>query len=243
MICLNNVTVKYGSHVLFSRFSREFSSGSTHIILGPSGCGKTTLLKVMAGLLKVPAKSVYLNQKEISTIQGKDKLKFFGLMFQEGGLLPHLSAQENIMLPGRLIKMGACAMRNKLRELCQMVQLETQHLAKYPKQLSGGQKQRVSLMRSLMVDAPIILMDEPLNALDPLVRQALLVDLKKIFKQLRKTVVFVTHNLSEAAYLGDRIYLMQKGAVVQEGSFDEIYHRPQSEFVKKFITAQVPVHG
>lgn len=242
MIVLDDVTIRYGDHIVFSHFSQEFSRGNIHILLGPSGCGKTTLLRAMSGLLEVSANSIRLQGREVSTIRGKEKMKYFGLMFQEGCLLPHLTAKENILLPGKLSSLSPSHMERKLLEFCEMVHLEERHLHKYPKQLSGGQKQRVSLMRGLLVDAPIIFMDEPLNSLDPLVRQSLLVDLKCTFKQLRKTVVFVTHNLSEAAYLGDCIYLIHQGKIVQQGTFSEIYNHPSSDFVKDFITSQVPAY-
>ena len=242
MITLNNVTIGYGNRIIFSRFSQDFSSGKVHILLGSSGCGKTTLLRAMSGLLEVSANSIQLQGRDVSTIQGKEKMKYFGLMFQEGCLLPHLTAKENILMPANLISSRPADLDQRLQQLCEMAHFEGRHLHKYPKQLSGGQKQRVSLMRILLIDAPIIFMDEPLSALDPLVRQSLLVDLRKIFKKLQKTIIFVTHNLREAAYLGDRLYLIHHGKIVQQGAFTEIYNNPKTDFVKEFITSQVPSH-
>ncbi|MCY4643332.1 MAG: ABC transporter ATP-binding protein [Bacteriovoracales bacterium] len=240
MIDLRDISIRYGERSIFKGFSQTFSKGKIHILLGPSGCGKTSLLKAMSGLLKPEIGRIFLNGKDIDTIHGKEKIKYFALMFQNPCLLPHIRAKDNILFPGKIIRLAPKDLKDRLTRLCQMVRLEEHHLNKYPAQLSGGERQRVSLMRSLLLSPPIIFMDEPLSALDPLVRHALLVDLKKVFKKLGHTIVLVTHDLREASYLGDHIYLIQEGKIVQDGTFSDLYQNPKTEFTKRFITSQMP---
>ena len=240
MIDLNNITVRYGESTVIDNLSQTFSRGKIHILLGPSGCGKTSLLKVMSGLLTPSQGSAHLNGIDVRSLRGKEKMKHFGFMFQGSCLLPHLNARKNILFPGKMSGLDPKDLSKRMAKLCKMVRLETKHLDKYPRELSGGEKQRISLMRSLLLSPPIIFMDEPLNALDPLVRHALLVDLKSTFKTLKRTVVFVTHDLREASYLGDHLYLIYKGTIVEDGTFSNLYQNPKTEFTKKFITSQMP---
>ena len=161
-----------------------------------------------------------------------------GYVIQEGGLFPHLTAHANILLMARHLEKSDKEMRTRLSELCELTRFPENLLARYPLELSGGQRQRVSLMRALMPSPELLLLDEPLGALDPLVRASLQKDLKEIFARLRQTALLVTHDLAEAAYFGDEIVLMNEGRVVQQGSITDLRERPANPFVSEFINAQ-----
>jgi len=159
-------------------------------------------------------------------------------VIQEGGLFPHLTARRNILLMARHLGRAENEMRTRLGELSALTRFPENLLDRYPLELSGGQRQRVSLMRALMLSPELLLLDEPLGALDPLVRAGLQKDLKEIFARLRQTALLVTHDLAEAAYLGDKIVLMNEGRIVQQGSLNELREKPAGNFVSEFINAQ-----
>ena len=164
-------------------------------------------------------------------------------MVQEGGLFPHLTAQQNVALAAEAQAWPAERIANRIAELVSLVGFDESIMGKFPVELSGGQRQRVSLMRALMLDPPILLLDEPLGSLDPLVRDDLQQQLKDIFRKLQKTVMVVTHDIREAAILGETITLMTDGRIVQHGSFHDLATNPSSEFVTAFIQAQeLPTH-
>ena len=159
-------------------------------------------------------------------------------MIQEGGLFPHLTARSNVLLMARHIGKSKEETHNRLRELSELTRFSENLLPRYPAELSGGQRQRVSLMRALMLSPELLLLDEPLGALDPLVRASLQKDLKEIFAGLGQTVVFVTHDLAEAIYFADKIVLMNEGRIVQKGSITDLRETPADPFVSEFINAQ-----
>ena len=159
-------------------------------------------------------------------------------MIQEGGLFPHLTARGNILLMARHLGKSETDLRERLSDLCQLTRFSENLLGRYPAELSGGQRQRVSLMRALMLSPELLLLDEPLGALDPLVRAALQKDLKEIFARLKQTALLVTHDLAEATYLGHEIVLMNEGRIVQQGSLADLRERPATDFVSEFINAQ-----
>src|SRR5437764_14249120 len=161
-----------------------------------------------------------------------------GYVIQEGGLFPHLTARANILLMARHLGKTDAEMHPRLSELCELTRFSENLLARYPLELSGGQRQRVSSMRALMLSPELVLLDEPLGAFDPLVRAALQKDLKEIFARLQQTALLVTHDLAEAAYLGDEIVLMNEGRIVQQGSLADLREKPTSNFVSEFINAQ-----
>lgn len=163
-----------------------------------------------------------------------------GYVIQDGGLFPHLTAKENILLPAKLQKYTNLQITNRLQFLMDLVHLDKEHLQKYPNELSGGQKQRLSLIRALFLDAPLLLLDEPLGALDPSVRSHLQSELKSIFKKVQKTVILVTHDLSEAAFLGHTINLLDQAELQQHGNFKDLLRSPANDFVKSFIQDQKP---
>jgi osmoprotectant transport system ATP-binding protein len=161
-----------------------------------------------------------------------------GYVIQRGGLFPHLTTRQNVNLLAKSLGWSDQKCEIRLVELLEIVQLEASKLGSFPGELSGGQRQRVSLMRALMLDPDVLLLDEPLGALDPLIRTDLQRDLKNIFAELGKTVIMVTHDLSEAAFFGDEIVLMRGGRIVQRGSYRELRDRPADAFVTRFIEAQ-----
>ena len=216
----------------------EVPPGKTLVLIGPSGSGKTTLLRLMVGLLRPDRGAVRFAGEDVS---GRDALALrrrLGFIAQGGGLFPHLTAGENATLMARYTGWDNARIERRLDELCQLAQLERAVLPRYPAQLSGGQAQRVSLMRALMLDPDVLLLDEPLGALDPITRYELQEDLRRAFARLRKTVVLVTHDLSEAIFFADRIVLMKEGRIVQQGTIEELERTPADPFVTRFIHAQ-----
>ena len=161
-----------------------------------------------------------------------------GYVPQDGGLFPHLTAGRNVTLVAETLKWPKAKIQNRVRELMEIVSLSEDHLARYPRQLSGGQKQRLAIMRAVFLDPQIILLDEPLAALDPIVRSDVQGRLREIFRRLQKTVLLVTHDLSEAAYLGDEVTLLKDGRVLQTGPLKELIHQPADPYVTQFINAQ-----
>src|SRR5216684_1338122 len=212
--------------------------GKTTVLIGPSGCGKSTLLRLIIGLLEPDTGEIQFDGTQLRP----DKIDIVrhrvGYVIQEGGLFPHLTARGNILLMARHLGRAENEMRARLAELCALTRFPENLLGRYPLELSGGQRQRVSLMRALMLSPELLLLDEPLGALDPLVRAALQKDLKEIFARLQQTALLVTHDLAEAAYLGDEIVLLNEGRVVQKGSVTDLRDRPADPFVSEFINAQ-----
>lgn len=212
--------------------------GKTMVLIGPSGCGKSTLLRVIIGLIPPDSGTIDFDASEITPVNIEMLRRRIGYVIQEGGLFPHLTARANILLMARHLGKSDKEMRARLLELCELTRFPENLLARYPLELSGGQRQRVSLMRALMLSPELLLLDEPLGALDPLVRASLQKDLKEIFARLCQTALLVTHDLAEAAYFGDDIVLMNEGRVVQQGSITDLRERPANPFVSEFINAQ-----
>ncbi len=238
MISLTNVTKQFGSHVVLHDVSLHFESGQTHILLGSSGCGKSTIIRLILGLLSADLGEVRVDEVVVSPATRAELVSKMGYVVQEGGLYPHLTARRNVTLPADVQKWPRDRIAKRIDQLAELVGFDDAILQHYPHELSGGQRQRVGLMRALMLDPPLLLLDEPLGALDPIVRTDLQDQLKAIFSRLRKTVVLVTHDLREAAVFGDTITLMTEGHVVQHGSLADLAQRPSNPFVTTFLRAQ-----
>jgi osmoprotectant transport system ATP-binding protein len=210
----------------------------TTVLLGPSGCGKSTLLRLLVGLIHPDAGTVRFEGKEITPANVLEVRRRMGYVVQDGGLFPHLTARGNVALLARYLGWDGPRVEARLTELAALTRFPTDGLDRYPAQLSGGQRQRVSLMRALMLDPDVLLLDEPLGALDPIIRSDLQADLRHVFQTLAKTVVLVTHDLGEAGFLGDWIILLRAGRIVQQGTVVDLVQTPADEFVSRFINAQ-----
>lgn len=241
MFELNQVTKHYGNAVALRSVSLRIAAGKTTALIGSSGSGKSTLLKVMLGLIAPDSGSVRFgiqDRVEMRRTAAPALRKQMGYVIQDGGLFPHLTAAENIFLLARHLGWRPENLHARLDELLTLTRLSPDLLKRYPAELSGGQKQRVSLMRALMLNPGVLLLDEPLGALDPIVRADLQADLKRIFQSLQKTVVLVTHDIGEAAFFAETLVLMNEGRVVQQGSLESLVRSPQEAFVTRFINAQ-----
>ena len=238
MIELIGVSKHFGSLVALAPTTLTFEAGKTTALIGPSGCGKSTLLRLIVGLLQPTSGEVHVAGRRLEPGSLLELRRRMGYVIQEGGLFPHLTARDNALLLARHLRRPRDEIQARLVELCALTSLSVSLLDRYPVELSGGQRQRVSLIRALMLRPEVLLLDEPLAALDPLVRVTLQAELKAIFRQLGQTVVLVTHELAEAAYLGQQIVLLRQGQVVQAGSFEALRDHPTSRFVTDFINAQ-----
>ena len=239
MLELTDVRKSYGAHTVLQPTSFTVSAGQTLVLIGPSGCGKSTLLRVLIGLIPADSGTIKFRDVVMTPENVLSMRHSMGYVLQDGGLFPHLNVVENVTLLARFLKsMEPSAVTARVEELAELTKLPREALARFPNQISGGQRQRVAIMRALMLDPPLLLLDEPMGALDPIVRYDLQEDLKQIFRSLNKTVILVTHDMGEAAFFGQDVMLMAEGRIVQRGTLDDFFERPSEEFVTKFITAQ-----
>ena len=238
LVKLQDVSKRYGDEIALHPTNLSVESGKTTVLIGPSGCGKSTLLRLIIRLIEPDSGLVELDGKPVTPDNINILRRRIGYVIQEGGLFPHLTARANVLLMARHIGKSQEEAQNRLLELSELTRFSENLLSRYPVELSGGQRQRVSLMRALMLSPELLLLDEPLGALDPLVRAALQKDLKEIFTRLGQTVLFVTHDLAEAIYFADDIVLMNEGRIVQNGTIADLRERPADPFVSEFINAQ-----
>jgi osmoprotectant transport system ATP-binding protein len=239
MLQLTNISKTYGQILALNSINLSIPTGKTTILLGQSGSGKSTLIRIINGLIQPDSGGTVLFEGLPITPQNALTLRHkMGYVIQEGGLFPHLTAHQNIALMAHYLDWATARIDKRITELAQLTQLPLEMLSRFPSQLSGGQRQRVSLMRALMLDPDLLLLDEPLGALDPMIRSELQTDLKLIFQTLNKTVVIVTHDIGEAGFLGDLIVLLRDGQIVQQGNLAQLVHSPAIPFVTQFINAQ-----
>lgn len=211
---------------------------ATTVLIGPSGCGKSTLLRLAAGLIKPDAGEVRFEGEVLGPANLPAARRRMGYVIQEGGLFPHLTVRENVTLMARELGWPRPRREARLLELAALTRLPVALYDRYPLEVSGGQRQRAALMRALMLDPDLLLLDEPLGALDPMIRVELQQELSTIFAQLGKTVLLVTHDLAEAVYFGHRLVLLHEGRVVQQGAAADLLERPATPFVRAFVNAQ-----
>ena len=238
MIQLRGVGKSFGALRALAPTHLKFPEGKTTALIGPSGCGKSTILRLIIGLIAPDEGQILIDGEAIEPENLIAKRREMGYVIQEGGLFPHMTAEQNAWIMMRHIGGETRDCVRRVGELARLTRFPEDALGKYPGELSGGQRQRVGLMRALCLDPKTLLLDEPLGALDPIVRNELQTELKEIFAKLHKTVILVTHDMGEAAYLGDSIVLMKDGQVVQEGTLEDFRTRPASEFVTQFLNAQ-----
>jgi len=242
---IERVSKRFSGTAALVDVSLDVPAARTTVLLGPSGCGKTTALRLMLGLVRPNQGEGRVLFREQPLPPEGEALRAvraqMGYVVQDGGLFPHLTALDNVRLLARTLRWTGPRLQARVAELASLMRLPEELLARYPGELSGGQKQRVALMRALVLDPELLFLDEPLGALDPLVRAELQDDLAEIFARLGKSVVLVTHDLSEAVRLGHHLVLMREGRIVQRGSFADLARRPASPFVTAFLQAQRPL--
>lgn len=235
---LRGVTKLFGATLAVDDVHLVVPPGRVTALIGPSGCGKSTILRLLNGLVRPDRGEVVIHG---AVIDGKSLAavrRRMGYVIQDGGLFPHLTAGENVVVMARHLGWDAARISARLDRLSALVRLDSALLGRYPRELSGGQAQRVALMRALMLDPSVLLLDEPLAALDPMIRSALQDDLREIFAALRATVVLVSHDLAEATHLAHHIVLMRAGQIVQQGPPGELLTSPISTFAEQFVRAQ-----
>lgn len=238
MITVEDISKSYGKHQALARTHLTFARGATTVLIGPSGCGKSTLLRIILGLIVPDTGRVLYDEVELTAANAISLRHRVGYVIQDGGLFPHLTAEANVTLLARTLRRPIGDVAERVNELAQLVQIPASLLSRYPLELSGGQRQRIGLMRALMLDPAVLLLDEPLGALDPITRNSLQSELKDIFTRLGKTVVMVTHDMGEAAYFGNEIVLIRAGRIVQRGKLADLLDRPAEPYVGEFIRAQ-----
>ena len=244
MFELKGVSKSFGDTQALYATDLMVAPEKTTVLIGQSGCGKSTLIRLMVGLLLPDSGSIMFEGESLTLENAPVLRRKMGYVIQEGGLFPHLTARENICLMANYLGDEPGKTANRLTDLCELSHFPIDGLDRYPAELSGGQRQRVSLMRALMLDPDVLLLDEPLGALDPMIRSGLQGELRDIFRTLNKTVVMVTHDIGEAGYFGDEIVLLREGRIVQSGSLESLVKEPANSFVSAFINAQrSPLEG
>jgi len=240
MFSLEHVSKRFGTFAALEDLTLQFPSGAVTAVIGSSGSGKSTILRLLLGLELPDAGLVRVDGEAVSAANRLAIRRRIGYVIQEGGLFPHLSVLDNLALLPRHLNWSRARIGERALELAELVEIPGSALTRFPQELSGGQRQRVAVMRALMTDPPALLLDEPLGALDPLVRFELQERLRQLFHVLGKTVVLVTHDLPEAAFIAPRLVVLRAGRVVQDGAAAELYERPADEFVRRFVAAYRP---
>ncbi|AWM18484.1 choline ABC transporter ATP-binding protein OpuBA [Bacillus inaquosorum] len=236
MLTLENVSKTYkGGKKAVNNVNLKIAKGEFICFIGPSGCGKTTTMKMINRLIEPSAGKIFIDGENIMEQDPVELRRKIGYVIQQIGLFPHMTIQQNISLVPKLLKWPEQQRKERARELLKLVDMGPEYLDRYPHELSGGQQQRIGVLRALAAEPPLILMDEPFGALDPITRDSLQEEFKKLQKTLHKTIVFVTHDMDEAIKLADRIVILKAGEIVQVGTPDDILRNPADEFVEEFI--------
>ena len=237
MLSVHNISKIYDDRTALDALTLTVQTARTTVLIGPSGCGKSTLIRIMIGLILPDTGHVRFENTEVTPETALQLRHRMGYVIQDGGLFPHLNGYDNVALMARYLGWAEDRLAVRIHELTELTRFPEDGLGRYPVQLSGGQRQRVSLMRALMLDPDVLLLDEPLGALDPIIQADLQDDLRDIFRTLGKTVVMVTHDMGEAGFFGDEIVLMQDGKIIQQGTLHDLVHDPVDDFVSRFINA------
>ena len=236
MVSFQNVYKSYEAEdYVISDLTLNIQKGEMVALLGPSGCGKTTLLRMINRLHQQDKGQIYIKDRPIEDWNVIELRRGIGYVIQSTGLFPHLNIEKNIAYVLEIMGTDEMARKKRAAELIELVGLDVTFLSKLPRELSGGQKQRVGVARALAADPELILMDEPFGAVDALVRKNLQDEVKKLFKDLNKTIVFVTHDIEEAFHMATRVVLLNKGKVEQEGTKEDLIFRPKNDYVAGFF--------
>ncbi len=241
MIDVRQLTKRFVHTAAVDEVSFTVPEGETLVLLGTSGCGKTTTLRMLNRLIEPDSGSIFINGQNSISQNPETLRRYMGYVIQQTGLFPHYSVAENIAVVPRLLQWNPNRIEQRIQELMVMLRLPEAILNQYPSQLSGGQQQRVGLARALAADPPILLMDEPFGALDPVTRNSIRQEFKTLEALRRKTIVLVTHDVQEAFELGNRIGLMDKGKIQQLGTPAELLFEPANDFVHHFLSDQQTV--
>lgn len=238
MLKLQNICKTFEGRLVLDDVNLTVPKGVTHALIGSSGSGKTTLLRITLGLIPFDKGYVKIDDQELLSFTQVEWADRIGYVPQDGGLFPHISGRNNVALVARLRGWNKSRINDRVEELRKVVDLDPEILTQFPREMSGGQKQRVSIMRAAMMNPAVMLLDEPMAALDPLIRSSLQQELKSIFQRLDKTVLLVTHDLGEAVYLAEQLTMLHEGRMVQTGAYRDLLFHPASPFVTQFINAQ-----
>ncbi len=240
MIEFRNVTKRYGSNTVLHDLSFTIKTGKFVVLIGPSGCGKTTTLRTINRLIEPKAGTVFIDGKDVTKQDAVKLRRKIGYVIQQIGLFPNMTVHQNISVVPKLLGYSKEECDKIVHDLLALVDMPYEENAhKYPSELSGGQQQRIGVLRALAASPPIVLMDEPFGALDPVTRDSLQEEVKRIQKKLKKTIVFVTHDMDEALRLADTIIFMDKGRIVQMASAEEMLQHPASPVIKSFMGKHV----
>lgn len=236
MISFHHVEKTINEVPIIRNLDLQIQPGELFVLIGPSGCGKTTTMKMINRLIEPTSGKIEIDGQDISLADPVELRRSIGYVIQQIALFPHMTIGQNVALVPKLKKMDRASYEKKVDELLDMVGLDPKVFKnRYPSELSGGQQQRVGVIRAMAADPPIILMDEPFSALDPISREQLQDEFVRLQKEIRKTIVFVTHDMDEAIKIADRICLMNDGAVVQLDTPERLLQRPANQFVIDFI--------
>ena len=235
MIELKNVSKSYQKTEVLNDISLEIEKGKFVVLIGPSGCGKTTTLKMINKLIAPSSGNISIGDKDISKLDSIKLRRRIGYVIQQTGLFPHMTIKENIELIPKAEKIDEDTISKRTEELIEMVGLDPDHLDRFPSELSGGQQQRVGVARAFALDPDIILMDEPFSAVDPITRTVLQDELISLQAKVKKTIVFVTHDIREAIKMADKVCLMNEGRIVQYDTPENLLKDPANDFVTDFV--------
>ena len=234
MIKFEHVNKSYGKNPILKDLNFTIEDGQFVVLIGPSGCGKTTTLKTINRLIDIDSGTISIDGKDIQSQDKVDLRRHIGYVIQQIGLFPNMTVAQNIAVVPRLLKYDKARCDQIVKELLPLAGME-QHANKYPSELSGGQQQRIGVLRALAASPPIVLMDEPFGALDPMTREVLQDEVKLLQQKLNKTIVFVTHDMGEALKLADVIIFMESGEIVQMASPEEMLEHPATEHIRNFL--------
>jgi osmoprotectant transport system ATP-binding protein len=242
VVTLDHVTKRYGpagTPLAVSDLSLTMPAGEIVVLVGPSGCGKTTTMKMINRLIEPTSGRITIDGEDVMALPAVELRRRIGYVIQQVGLFPHLTVAENVAVVPRLLRWPEPRIRDRVEQLLDLVRLEpASYRDRYPSALSGGERQRVGVARALAADPPLMLMDEPFGAVDPILRDRLQNEFLRLQARVRKTIVFVTHDVDEAIKMADRIAILQRGGILaQYDTPDAILAAPASEFVARFVGA------
>ena len=236
LLRFDHVTLHYGAQTILDDLSFEIGEGQLAVVIGPSGCGKTTTLKMVNRLIQPDSGHIYLNGQDIAGVDRVSLRRHTGYVIQQIGLFPNMTVHQNISVVPKLLKYSKEEQDRIVRELLELVGMPyDQYAFKYPSQMSGGQQQRVGILRALAASPPVVLMDEPFSALDPMTRRTLQQEVKSLQQRLNKTILFVTHDMEEALELADLIIFLDHGRLVQAASPEEMLEHPANGLIQDFL--------